>query len=78
MLRQEDLCKDLEERIDLLKDKLSTLSYQHKKMGEDLELVASFLKDLANYQASMDSILELERVLRGNKFVEYLAQAYKI
>ena len=45
-------------------------------MGEDLELVASFLKDLANYQASMDSILELERVLRGNKFVEYLAQAY--
>lgn len=76
MLRQEDLCKDLEERIDLLKDKLSTLSYQHKKMGEDLKLVASFLKDLANYQASMDSILELERVLRGNKFVEYLAQAY--
>ena len=76
MLRQEGLCKDLEERIDLLKDKLSTLSYQHKKMGEDLELVDSFLKDLANYQASMDSILELERVLRGNKFVEYLAQAY--
>ena len=45
-------------------------------MGLDLELVASFLKDLVNYQAKMDSILDLERVLRGNKFVEYLAQAY--
>lgn len=76
LLQQEGLCKDLEEKLDILKDKLSTLTYRHKKMGLDLELVASFLKDLVNYQAKMDSILDLERVLRGNKFVEYLAQAY--
>ena len=76
LLQQEGLCKDLEEKLDILKDKLSTLTYQYKKMGQDLDLVASFLKDLANYQTKMDSILDLERVLRGNKFVEYLAQAY--
>lgn len=76
LVQQEEICKKLTEVVDHLKDKLSRLSYQYKKMGQDLDLVASFKKNLAGYQASMDSILELEKVLRGNKFVEYLAQIY--
>lgn len=76
LLDQKNICSSLSDSLDKLKDKLSSLNYQYKKMGEDLILVTDFINEVNESKLIMDSLLELERVLRGNKFVEYLAQTY--
>lgn len=68
----EQVSRDLEE----LKERETGLSIKIKDTEERLALVKSLDKELKGYTSKMNDIKDLERLFKGNRFVEYLSQIY--
>lgn len=73
---QKSVCDSIQIELDENKDKKSKTVHELEKMEKSLLQVRDILDKLELKQKNKDSIVVLEKVLRGNKFVEYLSQIY--
>lgn len=66
----------LEEELKVMRDEYVQKKYQLKEMRENLKKVGEIGKKIRENTKKLDTILSLEKVLKGNKFVEYLSRIY--
>lgn len=73
---QLEILNKILEKLDLLKEELTKAIYKLDKLENDLRVVEDILKEQEKKSKIMDSIKELEKIFKGNRFVEYLSQIY--
>ncbi|WP_180946844.1 AAA family ATPase [Peptostreptococcus faecalis] len=73
---KEDVYKSIEKVLENLRSELTKETYKLGDIEKRLEVVKEIHKELLSKEKEMDSILQLEKLLKGNKFVEYLSQIY--
>ncbi|MEG0250086.1 MAG: AAA family ATPase [Peptostreptococcus sp.] len=73
---QQEVLNEILEKLDLSKGELTKSVYRLAEMEKDLKLVEDILKEQKKNSKMMDDIRELEKVFKGNRFIEYLSQIY--
>ncbi|MHB0742441.1 SbcC/MukB-like Walker B domain-containing protein [Peptostreptococcus anaerobius] len=76
LIEKEAEYNKVQDELETLKEKETGLSIKIKDTEERLVLVNQLKKDLKVYSLKMDDVKDLEKLLKGNKFVEYLSQIY--
>ena len=76
LIEKEAEYNKVQDELENLKEKETGLSIKIKDTEERLVLVNQLKKDLKVYSLKMNDVKDLEKLLKGNKFVEYLSQIY--
>lgn len=73
---KENVYKGLINSLDEKKAEKSTCVYKLEEISKKLDLVEQIGKDLSKKSKDFDNVSALEKIMRGNRFVEYLSQIY--
>lgn len=66
--------KFLEDTLEKSQANINTLEYRIGEMKKNLDVLKEIEKEMKKVKKSQDDISKLERVLKGNRFVEYLSK----
>lgn len=73
---QEKLCLDIEAKLENAKRIYAETKYKLEDVEKKLKTVGELLAKLDIAKKELNNCLQLEKVLRGGRFVEYLSQIY--